>query len=116
MCILIFDSCQGAMKSTYILQQRCEILQETLGMRATYMEELEFLRMLPLHLMSHSWRPWLSQMLALVLLLVKVKFEVKLLILKMMMVVFDCLVDYLLFCFSFKLVSCILTYEHYGMF
>ena len=25
MCILIFDSCQGAMKSTYIPQQRCGI-------------------------------------------------------------------------------------------
>ena len=62
-------------------------------MRATYMEELKFLRMLPLHLMSQSWRPWLLGMLALVLLLVKMKFEVKLLILKMMMVVFDCLVD-----------------------
>ena len=57
------------------------------------MEELKFLRMLPLHLMSQSWRPWLLGMLALVLLLVKMKFEVKLLILKMMMVVFDCLVD-----------------------
>ena len=62
-------------------------------MRATFMEELEFLRMLPLHLMSQSWRPWLLGMLALVLLLVKMKFKVKLLILKMMMVVFDCLVD-----------------------
>ena len=73
-----------------------------------------------LHLMSQSWRPWLLGMLALVLLLVKVKFEVKLLILMMMMLVFDCLVDclvdYLLFCFSFKLVSCILISEHYGMF
>lgn len=55
-------------------------------------------------------------MLALVLLLVKVKFEVKLLILMMMMLVFDCLVDYLLFCFSIKLVSCILISEHHGMF
>ena len=27
------------MKSTYIQQQKCGILQETLGMRATYMEE-----------------------------------------------------------------------------
>ena len=63
-----------------------------------------------------SWRLWLLGMLALVLLLVKVKFEVKLLILMMMMVVFDCLVDYLLFCFSFKLVSCILISEHHGMF
>ena len=85
-------------------------------MRATYMEKLEFLRMLPSHLMSQSLRPWLLGMLALVLLLVKVKFEVKLLILKMMMVVFDCLVDYLLFCFSFKLVSCILISEYHGMF
>ena len=88
-------------------------------MRVTYMEELKFLRMLPLHLMSQSWRPWLLGMLALVLLLVKVKFEVKLLILMMMMmmwVVFDCLVDYHLFCFSFKLVSCILISEHHGMF
>ena len=85
-------------------------------MRATYTEELEFLRILPLHLMSQSWRPWLLGMLALVLLLVKVKYEVKLLILKMMMVVFDCLVDYLLFYFSFKLVSCILIFEHHGMF
>ena len=49
-------------------------------------------------------------------LLVKVKFKVKLLILMMMMLVFDCLVDYLLFCFSFKLVSCILISEHRGMF
>ena len=85
-------------------------------MRATYMEKLEFLRMLPSHLMSQSLRPWLFGMLALVLLLVKVKLEVKLLILKMMMVVFDCLVDYLLFCFSFKLVSCILISEHHEMF
>ena len=85
-------------------------------MKATYMEELEFLRMLPSHLMNQSWRPWLLGMLALVLLRVKVKFEVKLLILKMMVVVFDCLVDYLLFCFSFKLVSCILISEHHGMF
>ena len=51
------------------------------------------------------------------LLLVKLKFEVKLLIWRMMMMlVFDCLVDYLLFCFSFKLVSCILISEHHGMF
>ena len=85
-------------------------------MRATYMEELEFLRMLPLHLMSQSWRPWLLGMLALVLLLVKMKFEVKLLILKMMMVVFDCLIDYILYFFSFKLVSRILISEHHGMF
>ena len=85
-------------------------------MTVTYIEELEFLRMLPLHMMSQSWRPLLG-MLALVLLLVKVKFEVKLLILMMMMrVVFDCLVDYLLFCFSFKLVGCILISEHHGMF
>ena len=49
-------------------------------------------------------------------LLVKVKFKVKLLILMMMMLVFDCLVDYLLFCFSFKLVSCILISEYHGMF
>ena len=49
-------------------------------------------------------------------LLVKVKFKVKLLILMMMMLVFDCLVDYLLFCFSFKLVSCVLISEHHGMF
>ena len=40
-------------------QQRCEILQETLGMRITHMEELEFLRMLPLHLIKQSWRLWL---------------------------------------------------------
>ena len=80
------------------------------------MEELEFLRMQPLHLMSQSWKPWLLGMLALVLLLVKVNFEVKLLILMMMMFVFDCFVDYLLFCFSFKLVSCILISEHHGMF
>ena len=74
-------------------------------MTVTYMEELEFLRMLSLYLMSHSWRPWLLGMLALVLLLVNVKFKVKLLILMMMMkVVLDCLVGYLLFCFSFKLV------------
>ena len=33
-------------------------------MKATYMEELEFLRMMPLHLMSQSWRPWLLGMLA----------------------------------------------------
>ena len=46
----------------------------------------------------------------------KVKFKVKLLILKIRIVVFDCLVDYLLFCFSFKLVSCILIFEHHGMF
>ena len=85
-------------------------------MRATYMEELEFLKMQPLHLMSQSWRPWLLGMLILVLLLVKVKFEVKLLILRMMMLVFDCLVDYLFFFFSFKLVSCILISEHHGMF
>ena len=86
-------------------------------MRATYMEELEFLRMLPLHLMNQSWRPWLLGMLALVLLLVKVKFKVKLLILMMMMsVVFDCLVDYLSFCFSFKLAGCILISKHHGMF
>ena len=63
------------MRSTYIQQQRCGILQETLEMRATYMEELEFLKMQPLHLMSQSWRPWLLGMLTLVLLLVKVKFE-----------------------------------------
>ena len=31
-------------------------------------------------------------------------------------VVFDCLVDYLLFYFSFKLVDCILIFEHHGMF
>ena len=81
------------------------------------MEELEFLRMQPLHLMSQSWRPWLLGMLAVVLLLVKVKFKVKLLILMMMMMlVFDCFVDYLLFCFSFKLVSCILISKHHGMF
>ena len=55
-------------------------------------------------------------------LLVKVKFKVKLLMLMlmlmlmMMMLVFDCLVDYLLFCFSFKLVSCILIFKHHGMF
>ena len=73
-------------------QERCGILEKTLGMKVTYMEELEFLRMLPLHLMSHSWRPWLLRILALVLLLVKVKFKVKLLLLKMrMIVVFDCL-------------------------
>ena len=61
-------------------------------MRVTYMEELEFLRILPLHLMSQSWRAWLLGMLALVLLLVKVKFKVKLLILTMRMtVVVDCL-------------------------
>ena len=88
-------------------------------MRATFMEELEFLRMQPLHLMSQSWRPWLLGMLTPVLLLVKVKFKVKLLMLMMMMMmmlVFDCLVDYLLFCFSFKLVSCILIFKHHGMF
>jgi len=85
-------------------------------MRATFMEELEFLRMQPLHLMSQSWKPWLLGMLTLVLLLVKVKFEVKLLILRMMIFVFDCLVDYLLFCFSFKLMSCILISKHHGMF
>ena len=85
-------------------------------MRATYMEELEFLRMQPLHLMSQSWRPWLLGMQALVLLLVKMKFEVKLLILMMKMLVFDCLVDYLLFSFSFKLVSCILISKHHEMF
>ena len=90
MCILILDSCQGAMRSMYMQQERYEILEETLGMRVTYMEELEILRMLPLHLMSHSWRPWLLGILALVLLLVKVKFKIKLLILKMMMTfVFD---------------------------
>ncbi|XP_075636967.1 uncharacterized protein LOC142609272 [Castanea sativa] len=33
------------------------ILEETVGMRATYMEELEFLRVQPLLLMSQSWRP-----------------------------------------------------------
>ena len=32
-------------------------------MRATFMEELEFLRMQLLHLMSQSWRPWLLGML-----------------------------------------------------
>ena len=77
--------------------------------------ELEFLRMQPLHLMSQSWRLWLLGMLTLVLLLVKVKFEVKLLILMMKKLVFDCLVDclidclidYLLFSFSFKLVGCV---------
>ena len=57
------------------------------------MDELEFLRMLSLHLMSQSWRPWLLGMLALVLLLVKVKFEVKLLIFMIM---------YLLFYFIWK--------------
>ena len=31
-------------------------------------------------------------------------------------VVFDSLVDYLLFYFSFKLVDCILIFEHHGMF
>ena len=48
----------------------------------------------------------------------KVKFEMKQLILMMMMmrVVFDCLFDDLLFCFSFKLVGCILISEHHGMF
>ena len=30
------------------------------------MEELEFLRMQPLYLMSQSWRPWLLGMLTLV--------------------------------------------------
>ena len=84
------------------------------------MEELEFLRMQPLRLMSQSWRPWLLVMLALVLLLVKVKFEVKLLILMMKKLVFDCLVDclidYILFSFSFKLVSCILISKHHEMF
>ena len=57
-------------------------------------------------------------MLALVLLLVKVKFEMKLLIMMMMMMrgVFDCLFYYFLFCFSFKLVGCILISEHHGMF
>ena len=85
-------------------------------MRATFMEELEFLRMQPLHLMSQSWKPWLLGMLTPVLLLVKVKFKVKLLMLMMMMLVFDCLIDYLLFCFSFKLVSCILIFKHHGMF
>ena len=86
-------------------------------MIVTYIEELEFLRMLPLHLMSQSLRPWLLGMLALVLLLVQMKFEMKLLILMMMMrVVFDCLFDDLLFCFSFKLVGCILISEHHGMF
>ena len=85
-------------------------------MRATYMEELEFLRMQPLHLMSQSWRSWLLGMLALGLLLVKMKFEVKLLILMMKKLEFDCLIDYLLFSFSFKLVSCILISKHHGMF
>ena len=85
-------------------------------MRATYMEELEFLRMQPLHLMSQSWRPWLLGMLTLVLLLVKVKFEVKLLILMIKKLVFDCLIDYLLFSVSFKLVSCILISKHHRMF
>ena len=85
-------------------------------MRATYMEELKFLRMQPLRLMSQSWRPWLLVMLALMLLLVKVKFEVKLLILMMKKLVFDCLIDYLLFSFSFKLVSCILISKHHEMF
>ena len=82
-------------------------------MRATYMEELEFLRMQPLHLMSQSWRSWLLGMLALVLLLVKVKFEVKLLILMMKKLEFDCLIDYLLFSFSFNLVG---HSKHHGMF
>ena len=84
------------------------------------MEELEFFRMQLLHLMSQSWRPWLLGMLTLVLLLVKVKFKVKLLILMMKKLVFDCLVDcfidYLLFSFNFKLVSCILISKHHGMF
>ena len=88
------------------------------------MEELEFLRMQPLHLMSQSWRPWLLGMLTLMLLLVKVKFEVKLLTLMMKKLVFDCLVDclvdclidYLLFSFNFELVSCILISKHHGMF
>ena len=31
-------------------------------------------------------------------------------------VVFDCVVDYLLFCFSFKLMSCVLISKHNGMF
>ena len=86
-------------------------------MTMTYMEELEFLRMLPLYLMSWSWRLWLLGLLALVFLLVKVKFEVNLLMLiLMMMVVFNCLVEFLLFCFSFKFVGCILISEHHGMF
>ena len=55
-------------------------------------------------------------MLILVLLLVKVKFEVKLLILMMKKLVFDCLIDYLLFNFNFELVSCILISKHHGMF
>ena len=84
------------------------------------MEELEFLRMQPLHLMSQSWRPWLLGMLTLMPLLVKVKFEVKLLTLMMKKLVFDCLVDclidYLLFNFNFELVSCILISKHHRMF
>ena len=125
-CILIFRCAQIEFlfledlvyvhSNLRLLSRRNEEYIETLGMRATYMEELEFLRMLLLHLMSQNWRPWLLGMLTLVLLLVKVKFEVKLLILRMMIFVFDCLVDYLLFCFSFKLVSCILISEHHGMF
>ena len=89
-------------------------------MRVTFMNELELLRMQPLHSMSQSWRPWLLGILTLVLLLVKVKFEVKLLILMMKKLVFDCLVDclidYLLFSFNFELVSCILISKHHGMF
>ena len=38
------------------------------------------------------------------------------LILRMMIFVFDCLVNYLLFCFSFKLMICILISKHHGMF
>ena len=34
----------------------------------------------------------------------------------MMRVVFDHLVDYLLLCFSFELVDCILISEHHGIF